>query len=86
MLKQAYTRLALKVLASVLALPLASCGSMLTVGVGLDDRHDGYNSYWDTPQYLFDGVWQGKYVYYQGEWHYKGYGTPYIYDPWDPYW
>lgn len=83
MLRRWIGKLALLALAGAAASTLAACGSMLTVGVGVDDR---YGPGWDDHIYLYDGVWQGKYVYYHGEWHYKGYGTPYIYDPWDYYW
>ncbi len=82
MLRRPLVKLALLALACSVSL-LASCGSMLSVGMGIDD---GYNPYWDNHFYLHDGVWQGKYVFFNGEWHYKGYGTPYIYDPWNPYW
>jgi hypothetical protein len=64
-------------------LPLAmSCGSMMTVGMSLN----GNDPFWDSGASHYDGVWWGKYVWYHGDWHYLGYGTPYFYDPTNYYW
>lgn len=79
-------RLLTKILTAGIAcliLPLAmSCGSMVAVGMSLDDG----NPYWYNGSSHYDGVWWGKYVWYRGDWHYLGYGTPYFYDPTNYYW
>jgi hypothetical protein len=78
-----YLRLAAIVLACVIV-PLAlSCGSMMTIGMSLDDSN---NPYWNGGASLYDGLWMGKYVWYRGEWRFLGNGTPYFYDPTNYYW
>jgi len=84
-LKRVGRKLFTGVLCALMLASLGACGSMMSIGVGLDNNH---NPYWDSTYYLHNGVWQGKYVWYEDAWHYLGYGTPYLYDPWrvdDPY-
>jgi hypothetical protein len=56
---------------------VASCSGAY-LGVGPGDRY--YNPYYDDfgLGYYYDGLWRGDYVFYHGDWYYRGYGTPYI--------
>ena len=70
---QTVIRLALAILLSVL---LTGCGMGVGYGLVLGDGlyHDGP----DINIIVYDGLWHGDYVYYRGDWYYKGYGTPYL--------
>jgi hypothetical protein len=66
-----------RILFAVFLLPailaLGSCGSGVSFGVGVSDG-DYYNNGFG----LRNGDRRGNYVYYYGDWHYKGWGTPWI--------
>jgi hypothetical protein len=71
---QTVIRLALGV---VLASCLCGCGMGMGYGLVLGD-----GIYYDDPDIsiiVYDGLWRGDYVYYRGDWFYRGYGTPYRY-------
>ena len=63
-----------------------SCGG-LAVGLTM-----GANPYYDwawDPLYrirVYDGLWRGNYVWYDDQWCLYGYGTPYYWDHYNPYW
>jgi len=44
----------------------------------------GFDSYGYDDYYVRNGDRRGDYIYYYGDWYYRGYGTPYrwYYDPW----
>ena len=68
----------------MLALSLSSCGSGMVIGVGLGDNYDPfYDAYYDDWYYFgyYDGDARGDYVYYRGRWYYRGWYTPYSWDP-----
>jgi len=51
------------------ALFACSCGASMELGYGHDP--------WFGDVFLEDGDRRGNYIYYNGSWHYRGFGTPY---------
>lgn len=68
-------RVGLVLVAVLLAAIFASsCGGAIGLGLGYGD------GYWRDDYYLRDGDRRGNYIYYNGSWHYRGFGTPYYWD------
>jgi hypothetical protein len=64
-----------------------SCGAGMAFGVAYGGS-PYYDWAWD-PLYhtrVHDGLWRGDYVWYDGGWSRYGYGTPYYWDYYNPYW
>ncbi len=62
-------------LVALFALLLTGCGAGMNYGLVLGD-----GLLYDRPDvniFVYDGLWNGDYVYYCGDWYYRGYGTPY---------
>lgn len=63
-------------LAVLLSLLLTGCGAGMRYGLVLGD-----GLFYDRPDIdiiVYDGLWDGDYVYYRGDWYYRGYNTPYL--------
>ena len=63
----------------IVCLLLGSCSGAY-IGIG----RNSYDDYWYDDVYLRNGDRRGDYIYYHGDWHYLGLGTPFSY-VWDPY-
>ena len=61
----------------VIASMLSGCG--VGVGYGLLLGDGLFDDGPDINIVVYDGLWHGDYVYYHGDWYYRGYGTPYLY-------
>jgi hypothetical protein len=63
-------------LSVALAISITGCG----IGTGYElTLGDGWCDGPDSNIVVYDGQWRGDYVYYLGDWYYRGYGTPYMY-------
>lgn len=64
------------VLVAILVAAIVACSCGTTTGLGLRFG----DTYWRDDFYLRDGDRRDDYIYYNGSWHYRGFGTPYYWD------